>query len=82
MLSVCLLSLQTQDITRVKKTTKRMIRKMMRNSFIIGMASIFCPTIIHVDSVTMDNPSDTQNISDDWKQVGAYMTNAYETARR
>lgn len=55
---------------------------MMRNSFIIGMASIFCPTIIHVDSVTMDNPSDTQNISDDWKQVGAYMTNAYETARR
>lgn len=55
---------------------------MMRSSFLIGMASVFCPSVIHVDSVHVDSASDLQNIGDDWKQVGSYISKAYDAARK
>ena len=64
----------------MKKEYRRIIRKMMRSSFLIGMASVFCPSVIHVDSVRVDSASDLQNIGDDWKPVGSYISNAYDAA--
>ena len=66
----------------MKKEYRRIIRKMMRSSFLIGMASVFCPSVIHVDSVHVDSASDLQNIGDDWKQVGSYISKAYDAARK
>lgn len=50
---------------------------MMRNSFIIGMASIFCPSIIHVDYLKMPDRDDSWKLNQDWVKIGSDINRAY-----
>lgn len=56
---------------------KRLVKKIMGSSFLVGMASIFCPSIIEVEPMKYNKTSDYQNIASDWKQLGNYITKAY-----
>lgn len=56
---------------------KTLFRKIMGSSFLVGMASIFCPTLIHVDYLEMPGETDAQSIEEDWKAVGSYILDAY-----
>lgn len=59
---------------------KPIFKKIMGGSFIVGMASVFCPTVIQVDYLDMPDESDEQCIADDWKAVGSYIMDAYESS--
>lgn len=52
-------------------------------NFLIGMASVFYPSAIHVAKIQEDSAeSDFDNILNDWKSVGSYINNAYEAVSR
>lgn len=50
----------------------------MRRSYLIGMASIFCPSVINIEPMDMPHNTDSQNLANDWNQVGSYISDAYE----
>lgn len=50
---------------------------MMRNSFLMGMASIFCPSIIRVDYLKMPNHEDAFKLNEDWAKIGSDMNKVY-----
>lgn len=60
------------------KTTRHTLFR----SFLIGMASVFCPSMIHVSHDFNDSSSDLDNIAGDWKMVGSYISNAYDSIER
>lgn len=49
----------------------------MRHNYFVGMASIFCPSLIQVDTIDVSQESDSKDIADDWKQIGSYISTAY-----
>ncbi|MDE5878154.1 MAG: hypothetical protein K2H47_11755 [Muribaculaceae bacterium] len=53
----------------------------MRHSYFIGVASIFYPSLIQIDTIDMPQESDSKNMADDWKQIGSYISTAYEFHR-
>lgn len=61
----------------MKEKSRRIIRKMMRNSFLMGMASIFCPSIIRVDYLKMPNHEDAFKLNEDWAKIGSDMNKVY-----
>lgn len=57
---------------------RTLLNKIIGSGFFVGMASIFCPSVIEVEPMKYHKKSsDLQNIANDWKQVGTYMTKAY-----
>ena len=52
-------------------------RKLLKSSFLLGVASIFCPSVINIDYLKPLDKSDAQNLNEDWGRIGEYMTNAY-----
>jgi hypothetical protein len=58
---------------------KAQLKKIMGGSFLIGMASIFWPSVIDVEPIDSNNKTDAQNIADYWRQVESYITKAYES---
>ena len=58
---------------------KQMMKKMLRRSFLLGMASVFFPFNLPVEPIETPQESDTENLSNDWKRVGSYIQHAYET---
>lgn len=61
---------------------KKLAKKVMSSSFLVGMASIFCPSVIEIEPMKCNKNSDMQNIANDWKQLGVYMTKAYESIKQ
>lgn len=61
---------------------KTLFRKIMGSSFLVGVASIFCPSVIEVEPMKHSDNTDMQNIAGDWRQLGQYMTKAYDTLRK
>ncbi len=60
---------------------KTLIKRVMRHSYFIGVASIFYPSLIQIDTIDMPQESDSKNMADDWKQIGSYISTAYEFHR-
>lgn len=58
---------------------KTLFRKIMGSSFLVGMASVFCPSVIEIEPVEFDDKSDAQNIAGDWEQIGRDITKVYNT---
>lgn len=58
---------------------KTLFRKIMGSSFLVGMASVFCPSILNIEPIDSGSDNDLQNIANDWRQVGSYITQAYES---
>lgn len=58
---------------------KTLYKKIMGSSFLVGMASIFCPSVIEVEPMKFDDKSDVNNIEGYWKNVGSYISKAYES---
>lgn len=57
---------------------KKMMTKVLRRSFFLGMTSVFFPFNIPVEPIETPQESDTENLANDWKQVGSYIRYAYE----
>lgn len=60
---------------------KTLMKKIMRRSCLVGMASVFCPTLIQIEPIDMPIESDSDNIKNDWAQVGSYITKSYESCQ-
>lgn len=58
-----------------------LMKKIMRRSCLVGMASVFCPTLIQVEPIDMPSDSDYENIENDWAQVGSYIAESYESCQ-
>lgn len=58
---------------------KKYMANILKNGFVLGMASIFCPSVIEVETVDFKSKSDAQNLADDWKQIGSYISKVYES---
>lgn len=54
-----------------------MFDKIFNNKFFVGMASIFNPKIIRVHKISASK-SDSENIYNDWVNVGNYIQSAYD----
>ena len=59
----------------------KFLKKIFNHSFLIGMASVFCPAVIQIDAVDSDPSSDWKNISEDWNNVGKQIMQSYESTR-
>ncbi|MCM1489900.1 MAG: hypothetical protein NC095_03630 [Muribaculum sp.] len=53
-----------------------MLEKLINNKFVVGMASIFKPSVIRVRKINTQT-SDYENIYNDWVNVGNYIQSAY-----
>lgn len=62
----------------MRDKSRHIIRKIMRNSFLIGVASIFCPSVVHVDYLKMPNSDDAFKLNDDWVKIGSDMNKVYD----
>lgn len=60
---------------------KTLMKKIMRRSYLVGMASMFCPALIQIEPLDMPAESDSDNIKNDWAQVGSYITKSYESCK-
>lgn len=54
-----------------------MFDKLFNNKFLVGMASIFNHNIIRVHKINASK-SDSENIYNDWVNVGNYIQSAYD----
>lgn len=67
----------------IKTFGKSWFRLMTNRNLWVGMASVFCPSVVFTTSVKLapsDNPDGS--LADDWAQVGQYMKDAYEHANQ
>lgn len=61
---------------------KKLLKKILSHSFLMGIASVFYPSVIQVDYIEMPSESDSANLANDWKQVGSYINKAYESVAK
>lgn len=69
-------------LTEINTNMNKLVKKIMGSSFLVGMASIFCPSIIEIEPMKCDNKTASENIAQYWKNVGSYITKAYETTTK
>lgn len=55
------------------------IKKVLTRSFLLGMSSVFFPFSLPIEPIETPQETDLENLSDDWKQVGSYIQQAYES---
>ena len=60
---------------------RKIWRKILNHSLLLGAASVFCPALIQIDAVDADPSSDLRNISEDWKSVGRQIMQSYEACK-
>lgn len=64
------------------KFLKRQFSELFNHSLLIGMVSIIAPSVIKVEPLKYNLTNDSEAISSDWKNVGSYIQNAYDTLRQ
>ena len=55
------------------------MKKLVTRSFLLGMSSVFFPFNIPIEPIETPQETDTENLANDWKQVGSYIKEAYES---
>lgn len=58
---------------------KALFKKIIGSSFLVGMASVFCPSILNVEQIDSGSDNDSENIANDWRRVGSYISDSYES---
>ena len=55
------------------------MKKLLTRSFLLGMSSVFFPFNIPIEPIENPQETDTENLANDWRQVGSYIKEAYES---
>ncbi|MCH5238186.1 MAG: hypothetical protein J1E95_10395 [Muribaculaceae bacterium] len=64
------------------KNLKKNIRKILNHSLLVGMVSIFCPSVIQIESLKYEPKNDADNLASDWEKVGSYIQSSYDACTK
>lgn len=62
--------------------SKILFRKIFNHSVLVGMLSIFCPSVINVQPFKIQHKNDLDSLASDWQKVGSYIKQAYDSRQK
>ena len=55
--------------------------RILNHNVLLGMVSIITPSVIQVQPLKFDPVNNNDEIASDWKIVGSYIQNAYDSSQ-